>query len=86
MQHRGVQRCPASALGEALYRLGRPIWAEKYLVESYRTVSTDTSADEDAGDKARERIARFYTERGQRAKLHELLTQNPRRNGSRSAT
>ena len=62
----------ASALGEALYRQGRAEEAEKYLVEGYRGLAGNTGADQDAKAKARERIARFYTDRGQRHKLDEL--------------
>lgn len=49
----------ASALGEALYRLGHTLEAEKYLTESFRELSTDTAADADAKVKARERFARY---------------------------
>ena len=62
----------ASALGEAFYRQGRIAEAEKYLVEGYRGLVASTSADPDTKAKARERIARFYTDRGQRHKLDEL--------------
>jgi len=62
----------ASALGEALYRQGRIAEAEKYLVEGFRGLVASTSADQDTKAKARERIARFYTDRGQRHKLDEL--------------
>jgi TolA-binding protein len=62
----------ASALGEALYQQGRVADAEKYLVEGYRGVTAASGADGDAKRKARERIAHFYTDRGQRHKLDEL--------------
>ncbi|RPH48762.1 MAG: tetratricopeptide repeat protein, partial [Lysobacterales bacterium] len=63
----------ASALGEVLYRQGRSIEAERYLVESYRTLVTEQGADRESRVKARERITNFYTDRGQRQKLEELL-------------
>jgi hypothetical protein len=63
----------ASALGEALYRQGRAADAERHLVESYRTLVTDQGADREARTKARERVTRFYTDRGQREKLDQLL-------------
>lgn len=62
----------ASALGEALYRQGRGGDAEKYLVQGFRELSADTGADQETKSKARERVARFYTDRGQRHKLDEL--------------
>jgi len=62
----------ASALGETLYREGRIVDAEKYLLQGFRELSADTGADQDTKNKARERIARFYTDRGQRHKLDEL--------------
>jgi tetratricopeptide (TPR) repeat protein len=62
----------ASALGEALYREKRYDEAEKYLVEGFRGVGPDSGADAETKRKARERIARFYTDRGQRHKLDEL--------------
>jgi eukaryotic-like serine/threonine-protein kinase len=63
----------ASGLGEVLYREGRAKEAERYLVESYRTLAADESADREARVKARERVERFYTDRGQRSKLQELM-------------
>jgi tetratricopeptide (TPR) repeat protein len=62
----------ASALGEALYRQGRSAEAEKFLLEGYRGLSAASGADQDTKAKARERIARFYTDRGERHKLDEL--------------
>jgi eukaryotic-like serine/threonine-protein kinase len=62
-----------SALGEAIYRQGRAAEAERYLVDSYRVLAADESADRDARVKAQERITRFYTDRGERAKLEELM-------------
>jgi serine/threonine protein kinase/predicted negative regulator of RcsB-dependent stress response len=62
----------ASALGEVLYREKRYDEAEKYLVEGYRGVGPESGADADTKRKARERITRFYTDRGQRHKLDEL--------------
>lgn len=63
----------ASALGEVLYRQGRTREAEHYLADSYRTLAADEAADRETRVKARERIARFYTDRGQREKLEELM-------------
>jgi serine/threonine protein kinase len=63
----------ASALGEALYRQGRVKAAEPYLVDSYRVLSADKSSDRDAVAKARERVVRFYTDRGQPDKLEAAL-------------
>jgi serine/threonine protein kinase/TolA-binding protein len=65
----------ASALGEVLYRQGRAQDAERYLVASYRELSADAGADPDARNRARERIVQFYTDRGERPKLDELLRQ-----------
>jgi len=62
----------ASALGEVLYREKRYDEAEKYLVEGYRGVGPESGADSETKRKARERITRFYTDRGQRHKLDEL--------------
>jgi serine/threonine protein kinase/TolA-binding protein len=62
----------ASGLGEALYRQGRANEAEPYLVNSYRTLSADRNADATAQANARERVVRFYTDRGQVQKLHAL--------------
>ncbi len=62
-----------SALGEALYRQGRATEAERYLVDSYRVLVADETADRDARIKAQERITRFYTDRGERAKLEDLI-------------
>ena len=63
-----------SALGEALYRQGRAAEAERYLVASYQALTTDEKADADARSKARERVARFYTDRGERRKLATLVS------------
>lgn len=63
----------ASGLGEALYRQGRAREAEPYLVNSYRTLMADHSADASAQAIARERIVRFYTERGEGEKLQALV-------------
>ena len=47
--------------------------AEQYLVASFRELSADQHADQDAKKKARDRVARFYVDRGQRQKFDELL-------------
>ncbi len=62
-----------SALGEAIYRQGRASEAERYLADSYRVLATEEHADREARIKAQERITRFYTDRGQREKLEELM-------------
>ena len=61
----------ASALGEAVYRQGRINEAEKYLVDSYR--ATRSGADAMTQQEALNRLARFYTDRGQRHKFDELM-------------
>lgn len=63
----------ASALGEALYRMGRFNDAEKYLVEGYVGLARDNAAAAEDRTKARERITRFYIDRGQRDKLEALM-------------
>jgi eukaryotic-like serine/threonine-protein kinase len=63
----------ASALGEVLYREGRTDEAEHYLTESYQTLSQDEQADREARIKARERVVRFYTDRGQHEKLEKMM-------------
>jgi eukaryotic-like serine/threonine-protein kinase len=63
----------ASGLGEALYRQGRARDAETYLANSYRTLSADKNADPKAQAAARERVVRFYTDRGQREQLQALI-------------
>jgi hypothetical protein len=63
----------ASALGEVLYREGRMREAENYLTRSYRELAADDSADRDVRIKARQRVERFYINRGQREKLNELM-------------
>ncbi len=62
----------ASGLGEALYRQGRASEAEPYLVNSYRTLTADRNADANAQAAARERVVRFYTERGEIQQLRAL--------------
>ncbi len=73
----------ASGLGEALYRQGRARDAETYLVSSYRTLSTDSAADANAQVAARERLVRFYTDRGEPEKLQALIEES--RPGTSSA-
>jgi serine/threonine protein kinase len=63
----------ASALGETLYREGHIKEAEKYLVQSFRDLTADSGADVETRRKARERVAHFYTDRGQSEKLQELM-------------
>jgi eukaryotic-like serine/threonine-protein kinase len=58
-----------SALGEVLYREGRFKEAERHLSESSQALASDEKADREARVQARDRIIRFYLERGQRQKL-----------------
>jgi eukaryotic-like serine/threonine-protein kinase len=62
-----------SALGEAIYRQGRAAEAERYLAEGYTLLAADEKADRETRIKARERITRFYTDRGERRKLEALI-------------
>ena len=57
----------ASGLGEALHAQDRASEAEPYLVNSYRTISTSQHADARTKEVARDRVVRFYNERGQPA-------------------
>jgi serine/threonine protein kinase len=75
----------ASGLGEALYRQGRAREAEPFLVNSYRTLMADHGADANTQEVARERIVRFYTERGQVDKL-QALTEETRSGASTAAS
>jgi tetratricopeptide (TPR) repeat protein len=61
-----------NALGEVLYRQGRIGEAEQALVGTFRELMADQGADMDAKERARERVARFYTQRGQAAKFAQL--------------
>lgn len=61
-----------SALGEALSRLGRQKEAEKYLSESYQQLVSSQGAKDDATIAARRRLERFYSSRGEKAKLDAL--------------
>lgn len=63
----------ANALAEALYRQGRVDAAEKYFVDSFRELQLAQNAPADIKQKAQERVTRFYTDRGQRHKLDELM-------------
>jgi hypothetical protein len=56
-----------------LYREGHIKEAEKYLVQSFRDLTADSGADVETRRKARERVAHFYTDRGQSEKLQELM-------------
>ncbi len=63
----------ANALGEVLYRQGKNAAAENHLSASYLILETSPGVDADTRAKARERVARFYTDTHQRAKLDALL-------------
>jgi len=73
-----------SALGEAIYRQGRAAEAERYLAESYTLLAADEKADRETRIKARERITRFYTDRGERRKLEALILATSEAPGTRS--
>jgi len=49
----------ASALGEALYRQGRTQDAGRYLSESFKALSADTTPDAEAREKARQRFEHY---------------------------
>jgi tetratricopeptide (TPR) repeat protein len=61
-----------NALGEVLYRQGRMVEAEQALVSTFRALAVDEGADLDAKERAKERVARFYTQRGQAVKFAQL--------------
>jgi eukaryotic-like serine/threonine-protein kinase len=63
----------ASGFGEALYAQGRAREAEAYLADGYRIVSSSEFADDRSKEVVRERVARFYIERGQPDKLQALV-------------
>jgi eukaryotic-like serine/threonine-protein kinase len=62
-----------SALGEAQYRQGQSERAEANLTEGYRLLAADPAEDPLTVAKARERLAKFYADRGQHEKLGALL-------------
>jgi eukaryotic-like serine/threonine-protein kinase len=64
----------ASGLGATLYAQGRAREAESYLVNSFRVVSSNENADVRTQEIVRDRLVRFYTERGQRDKLQALTS------------
>jgi len=68
----------ASALGEAEFREGKFEDAERHLLESYKVLSTAKGADRETVARARERITRFYKQRGETDKLNALLSAGPR--------
>jgi hypothetical protein len=76
----------ASGLGEALYLQGRAREAEPLLVNSYRRLTADESSDESALALARERVTRFYTDRGQLEKLRALVEDARSETSSASST
>ena len=61
-----------SALGEVLYREGKYKDAEDCLAKSYQALASDDKADRDARIQARDRLVRFYRERGELEKLRRL--------------
>lgn len=61
-----------SALGEAIYLQGRAREAEELLVSSFRELSS-LEADSDSKRSARERVDRFFRQRGEHEKLALLL-------------
>jgi eukaryotic-like serine/threonine-protein kinase len=62
-----------SALGEVLFRTGRAQEAERNLRDSYAVLAADMSAERDARIKAQQRMERFYTVRGEKNKLKDLM-------------
>jgi tetratricopeptide (TPR) repeat protein len=76
----------ASGLGEALYRQGRTKDAETYLVNSYRTLTADRNADPNAQAVARQRVERFFTDRGQPERLQALIEETLRPGTSSAAS
>lgn len=62
----------ASALGEALFQLGRPREAEKYLEDSYRTLLSSQGTSDEDSQAARKRLEQFYSARGETQKLNAL--------------
>lgn len=68
-----------SALGEALVRQGRIKEGEQYLIETFRQLIADESADKEAKDRAQARLERFYLDRGQRAKFDLLMQEQSAR-------
>jgi eukaryotic-like serine/threonine-protein kinase len=62
-----------SGLGAALYAQGRAREAEPYLVKGYRIVSASRYVDARSREVVRQRVVRFYTERGQPDKLQALI-------------
>lgn len=63
----------ANALGEVLHRQGKNAQAEAHLTSSYLILENAQGVDSDTRAKARERIARFYTDTQQREKLDALM-------------
>jgi serine/threonine protein kinase/tetratricopeptide (TPR) repeat protein len=61
-----------NTLGEVFYRQGRMAEAEEALVTTFRELAGDAGADMDSKRRARERVARFYAERGQPEKFVRL--------------
>ena len=61
-----------NALGEAVYRQGRAQEAEQILVSTFRELNS-LEADSESKRLARERVERFYRERGEHQKLARLL-------------
>jgi hypothetical protein len=60
-------------LGEVLHRQGKNAAAETNLAASYLILETARGVDSDTREKARERVARFYTDTHQREKLDALM-------------
>jgi lipopolysaccharide biosynthesis regulator YciM len=68
-----------NALGEALVSQGRTKEGEQYLIETFRELIADESADKEAKDRALSRLERFYVDRGQRAKFDLLMQEQSAR-------
>jgi tetratricopeptide (TPR) repeat protein len=68
-----------NSLGEVLALQGRSKEGEQYLVETFRELSSDPGTDREATEQARDRLERFYTSRGQRAKFDLLMQEQSAR-------
>jgi tetratricopeptide (TPR) repeat protein len=62
----------ASALGETLHRAGRMNEAEKYLLEGLYSLTFGRGIDRHTRITARERLAHYYLDTGQRDKFNEI--------------
>jgi tetratricopeptide (TPR) repeat protein len=68
-----------NTLGEVLAQQGRETEGEHHLVMTFQELSTDPGADKEAIDRARDRLSKFYVDRGQRAKFDLLMQEQSAR-------